>query len=43
MFATNDYPASLTVTDKDPLKPRGSWSEKMSNPIAGGGGMHMHW
>ena len=40
IFATNDYPTSLNVTE-DPLSPGGGWSEKMSSPITGGGG-HGH-
>ena len=40
IFATNDYPAGLNVTE-DPLSPGGGWSEKMISPITGGGG-HAH-
>ena len=40
IFATNDYPESLIVTEKD-LKAGGGWSEKMPSSITGGGG-HAH-
>lgn len=40
MFAINDYPASLNVTE-DPISQGGGWSEKMNSPITGGGG-HAH-